>query len=136
MAMASYGEPRYLDQFRELVYATPDGGFQTEPVNWSEFAPARRPGEEFDERHANLAASVQTVLEEVLLDLCAWLYRRTGSSRLALAGGVALNCVANTRLLDEGPLPRSGYSRQPGTRAPPWAPRSRWRPRPETSCPR
>jgi carbamoyltransferase len=104
MAMASYGEPRFLDQFRELVYATPDGGFQTEPVNWSDFAPARRPGEEFDERHANLAASVQTVLEEVLLDLCGWLYRRTASSRLALAGGVALNCVANTRLLDEGPF--------------------------------
>ena len=52
----------------------------------------------------NLAASVQTVLEEVLLDLCGWLYGRTGSSRLALAGGVALNCVANTRLLDEGPF--------------------------------
>ena len=104
MAMASYGEPRHLDQFRRLVYATADGGFQTEPVNWSSFAPARRPGEGFDERHAELAASVQAVLEEVLLDLCGWLYRRTGSSRLALAGGVALNCVANTRLLDEGPF--------------------------------
>ncbi len=104
MAMASYGEPRHLDQFRRLVYVTPDGGFHTEPVNWSSFAPARRPDEAFDERHADLAASVQAVLEEVLLDLCGWLYGRTGNSRLALAGGVALNCVANTRLLAEGPF--------------------------------
>jgi carbamoyltransferase len=104
MAMASYGEPRHLDHFRQLVYATPDGGFQTEPVDWSSFAPQRRLGEDFDERHADLAATVQVVLEEVLLDLCRWLYARTGSSRLALAGGVALNCVANTRLLDEGPF--------------------------------
>jgi carbamoyltransferase len=104
MAMASYGEPRHLDHFRQLVYATPDGGFQTEPVDWSSFAPQRRLGEDFDERHADLAATVQVVVEEVLLDLCRWLYARTGSSRLALAGGVALNCVANTRLLDEGPF--------------------------------
>ena len=51
-----------------------------------------------------LAASVQAVLEEVLIDLCGWLYSRTGNSRLALAGGVALNCVANTRLLAESPF--------------------------------
>jgi carbamoyltransferase len=44
------------------------------------------------------------VLEEVLIDLCGWLYSRTGNSRLALAGGVALNCVANTRLLAESPF--------------------------------
>lgn len=104
MAMASYGEARYLDQFRELVYSTPDGGFHTEPVNWSNYAPPRQSGEEFDERHADLAATVQAVLEEVLLNLCGWLHGRTGNSRLALAGGVALNCVANTRLLDEGPF--------------------------------
>ena len=109
MAMASYGAPLHLDHFRQRVYATPDGGFRTEPIDWSVFAPARRPGADrivggFDESHANLAATVQTVLEEVLLDLCNWLYGRTGSSRLALAGGVALNCVANTRLLAESPF--------------------------------
>ncbi len=104
MAMASYGEPVHLDQFRRQVYATSEGGFKTEPVDWASFAPQRRPGEGFDESHAHLAASVQAVLEEVMLDLCGWLYGRTGTSRLALAGGVALNCVANTRLLDEGPF--------------------------------
>jgi carbamoyltransferase len=104
MAMASYGVPLHLDHFRQRVYATPDGGFRTEPIDWSVFAPARKVGDGFDESHSDLAATVQTVLEEVLLDLCNWLYGRTGSSRLALAGGVALNCVANTRLLSEGPF--------------------------------
>jgi carbamoyltransferase len=104
MAMASYGQPVHLDQFRRLVYPTPDGGFHTEPVDWASFAPQRRPGEGFAESHAHLAASIQAVLEEVMLELCDWLHGRTGSSRLALAGGVALNCVANTRLLDEGPF--------------------------------
>jgi carbamoyltransferase len=104
MAMASYGEPVHLDQFRRQVYATSEGGFHTQPVDWASFAPQRRPGEGFDESHAHLAASVQAVLEEVMLNLCGWLCGRTGSSRLALAGGVALNCVANTRLLDEGPF--------------------------------
>jgi carbamoyltransferase len=104
MAMTSYGSPQHLDHFRQLVYATADGGFRTEPVDWNHFAPARRPGDGFDESHADLAASVQTALEEVLLDLCNWLYGRTGNNRLAFAGGVALNCVANTRLLAESPF--------------------------------
>jgi carbamoyltransferase len=104
MAMASYGAPLHLDHFRQRVYATPDGGFRTESIDWGRFAPARRPGDAFDESHADLAASVQAVLEEVLLALCSWLHDRTGNSRLALAGGVALNCVANTRLLAESPF--------------------------------
>jgi carbamoyltransferase len=104
MAMASYGAPLYLDHFRQRVYATPDGGFRTDPVDWNHFAPAREAGDGFDESHADLAASVQVALEEVLLDLCNWLYGRTGNSRLAFAGGVALNCVANTRLLAESPF--------------------------------
>ena len=104
MAMASYGKPVDLDHFRRLVYPTRDGGFHTEPVDWESFAPERRPGEGFAESHAHLAASIQAVLEEVMLELCDWLYGRTGSSRLALAGGVALNCVANTRLVEEGPF--------------------------------
>jgi carbamoyltransferase len=104
MALASYGEPRHLSRFRRLVYAEGDGGFRTEPVNWAALAPAHMPGAEFDERHADLACSVQAVLEEVLLDLCSWLHERTGSDKLALAGGVALNCVANTHLLAESPF--------------------------------
>jgi hypothetical protein len=70
MAMASYGAPVDLEDFRQRVNATPDGGFCTEPVAWTKFAPARRPGDGFDQGHADLAASVQAVLEEMLLNLC------------------------------------------------------------------
>ena len=70
------------------------------PVDWDAFAPARRGRRRAGTaEHADLAASVQRRLEEVLLELAGWLHERTGDRDLALAGGVALNCVANTRLL-------------------------------------
>ncbi|MDA0636371.1 carbamoyltransferase [Nonomuraea sp. MCN248] len=104
MALASYGRPRFLEELRDLVYATDDGGFHVTPIEWSGYAKALRKGEPWTDDHADLAASVQARLEEVLLDLARWLHERTGERRLALAGGVALNCVANTRLLAEGPF--------------------------------
>ncbi|KAA0104631.1 carbamoyltransferase C-terminal domain-containing protein [Mycolicibacterium sp. P1-5] len=94
MAMASYGTPRFLDRFRELVYSTGDGGFRTEAVDWSSFAPAGW-GEQV---HFDLASSAQCVLEEVLLELAGWLHDATGNANLCLAGGVALNCVANSKI--------------------------------------
>ncbi|MEU8124811.1 carbamoyltransferase C-terminal domain-containing protein [Spirillospora sp. NPDC049024] len=103
MALASYGEPRFLDELREHVRATEDGGFAVAPIDWGSLAKARRPGAEWTRDHADLAASVQTRLEEVVLDLAAWLHGRTGARRLMLAGGVALNCVANSRLAEAGP---------------------------------
>jgi carbamoyltransferase len=104
MAMASYGKPVHLPALTDLMRATGDGGFVTEPVAWERFAPRRRPGEEWTADHADLASSVQTRLEEVLLDLAKWLAAATGESRLTMAGGVALNCVANARLAAEGPF--------------------------------
>ena len=108
MAMASYGRPRFLDDLRQRVRATGDGGFVTVPetgaIDWSTFAKRLEPGEEWTEDHADLAASVQQRLEEVLVELACWLRERTGSRRLTLAGGVALNCVANSVLFE-----RSGY---------------------------
>jgi carbamoyltransferase len=101
MAMASYGSPRWLSTFRELVYATGDGGFHTEPIDWARFAPARRSDAEWTSAHADLAATVQVRLEEVLLDLATWLHDQTGEATLTMAGGVALNCVANARLAAE-----------------------------------
>lgn len=95
MAMASYGTPRFADQFRNLVYATGDGGFRTEPVEWSAFGPG------WDDR-VDLACSVQLVLEEVLLELVRWLRAQTEHENLCLAGGVALNCVANSVLHRSG----------------------------------
>jgi carbamoyltransferase len=104
MAMASYGTPRWLGPFRELVRATGDGGFRVEAIDWSGFAPRRRAGSEWTGDHADLAATVQVRLEEVLLDLSRWLHDRTGRDALTLAGGVALNCVANARLAAQGPF--------------------------------
>jgi carbamoyltransferase len=110
MAMASYGQPRFADALRERVYACPDGGFRTETIDFSEWAPRREAGAgdatRPDEVHADLASSVQLVVEEVLLDLVAWLRERTDTDALCLAGGVALNCVANTRIHAE-----SGFDR-------------------------
>ncbi|MFI6368033.1 carbamoyltransferase [Nocardia sp. NPDC050630] len=105
MALASYGTPRFLDRFRELVYSTGAGGFRTEPVDWESFTPAVTDGA-FGRDHADLAASVQRRVEDVLLELASWLHRQTGQPNLTLAGGVALNCVANTRLYAEGPYER------------------------------
>jgi carbamoyltransferase len=104
MALASYGEPRWLGELRETMYATSDGGFAAEPPDWERFAPAIRCGEDWGRDHADLAATVQRRLEEVLLELAGWLHERTGERRLAMAGGVALNCVANSRLWREGPF--------------------------------
>ncbi|MFI6043851.1 carbamoyltransferase [Nocardia sp. NPDC051321] len=105
MALASYGTPRFLDQFRELIYTTGDGGFRTEPVDWAAFAPAVSGGA-LSQDHADLTASVQRRLEDVLLELTSWLHQQTGQRNLTLAGGIALNCVANTRLHAEGPYER------------------------------
>ncbi|MET8007111.1 carbamoyltransferase family protein [Nonomuraea glycinis] len=104
MALASYGRPRHLDALRELIRTTGDGGFHVAAIDWNGYAKALARGEPWTADHADLAASVQVRLEEVLLELVGWLHERTGERRLALAGGVALNCVANTRLLAEGPF--------------------------------
>ncbi|WP_445256465.1 carbamoyltransferase family protein [Nocardioides aurantiacus] len=104
MAMASYGTPRFLPEIRDLVRTDGRGGFVTERVDWPSLAKRLAPGEEWTQDHADLAATVQLRLEEVLLELAGWLRGRTGGDRLTLAGGVALNCVANTRLYAE-----SGY---------------------------
>ncbi|MCW2767990.1 MAG: Carbamoyltransferase [Nocardioides sp.] len=102
MAMASYGTPRFLDEIRQRVRTDANGGFRTEGLDWQALAKRLRPGQEWTQDHADLAASVQRRLEEVLLELAGWLRERTGGRRLALAGGVALNCVANTVLHERG----------------------------------
>jgi carbamoyltransferase len=104
MALASYGEPRHLEAFRALVRADRRGGFVTEPIDWEAFAPAGRGDGTLDPAHADLAASVQRRLEEIELELACWLHERTGAPALAMAGGVALNCVANSALFEHGPF--------------------------------
>jgi carbamoyltransferase len=105
MALASYGHPRFLPALREAIRPTGDGGFAVAPLDWTSFTSAARDGA-WDECHADLAASVQARLQEMLLDLARWLHRRTGESALVMAGGVALNCVANSVLAEHGPFER------------------------------
>src|SRR5690606_23681959 len=66
--------------------------------------PPRSPESTLDQRHMDLAASIQEVTEEAVLRIGREVHRRTGADRLVMAGGVALNCVANGRLLREGPF--------------------------------
>jgi carbamoyltransferase len=107
MALASYGEPRHLGLLRDLVRTTDDGGFAVDRIDWSSLAKPRPDGAEMGAEHADLAASVQARLEEVILDLARWLYQAAGGPEtLTMAGGVALNCVANARIAAEGPYER------------------------------
>jgi carbamoyltransferase len=105
MALASYGRPRWLEEFRSLVRTTGDGGFVVEPIEWGSYvkrgAGAR---DTVDPDSADLAATVQIRLQEVLLELGAWLHAETGDEVLTLAGGVALNCVANSVLWKQSPF--------------------------------
>jgi carbamoyltransferase len=106
MAMASYGTPAFLDDFRALVRADGAGGFAVGDVDLARYAPAVSAEAGWSPAHADLAASVQRRLEEVLLELAGWLHERTGCTDLAMAGGVALNCVANSVLWRESPFER------------------------------
>jgi carbamoyltransferase len=106
MAMASYGSPAQLGELRELIATDGDGGFRAAGIDFSRWAPALVDGDDWTPAHADLAASVQTRLEEVLLELAGWLHERTGDRDLVMAGGVALNCVANSRIWREGPFER------------------------------
>jgi carbamoyltransferase len=104
MALAAYGEPAFLPELRRAVRPSGDGGFMVAPIDLGAMAKRRRRGEGWAAEHADLAASVQVRLQEVLLDLARWLHRRTGDQVLSMAGGVALNCVANSYLAEHGPF--------------------------------
>ena len=104
MALASYGRPAHLDRFRELIRTDGGFGFRARDVPWEDFAPPGRGDGSLAPAHADLASTVQVRLEEVLLELAGVLHERTGERALVLAGGVALNCVANSRLYEDGPF--------------------------------
>ncbi len=122
MGLAPYGEPRYADLIRRhVVDVKPDGSLRLNMEYFNYCAgltmtsrrmeqlfggPPRSPDGPLTQREMDLAASVQKVTEEVVLRMAAHVHERTGESNLCLAGGVALNCVANGRLLREGPFER------------------------------
>lgn len=120
MGLAPYGEPRYETQIREaLIDLRPDGSFRLNmdyftyaaglTMTGRKFAalfggPPRAPEGPLTQREMDLARSVQVVTEEAMRNMAQHVYQQTGAENLCLAGGVALNCVANGRLLREGPF--------------------------------
>jgi carbamoyltransferase len=137
MGLGAYGEPRYVDAFRDVVRFSPDSGpfgFQlgldyfthhtTGPeMSWAESdktpvlgkmfsdalpkklgAPARDPDEPLEQRHRDMAASLQARLEEVYLGMLRKLATKTSAKAVCLAGGVAFNCVANGKIFDATPF--------------------------------
>jgi carbamoyltransferase len=122
MGLAPYGRPIYADLIRStLIDLKPDGSFwmnldyfdypQGLTMTSERFhalfgGPPRAPEATLTQKHMDLAASIQAVTEEGVLNLARHLHARTGMRHLVMAGGVALNCVANGRLLREGPFER------------------------------
>lgn len=105
MALASFGAPRYLDAFREIVRYRGDGHYTVaDPHLVERFGPPRERGGPLEQRHFDIAASLQRVLEETVLEMARWLHARTGLTKLCMAGGVALNCVMNAFIRDHGPF--------------------------------
>lgn len=120
MGLAPYGEPNYVDLIlKELIDLKEDGSFK---LNMKYFnycagltmtnqkfhklfgAPPRKPETKIGERDMDLARSVQMVTEEIMLKMARHVHKITGEENLCLSGGVALNCVANGRILREGPF--------------------------------
>ncbi len=106
MALASYGEPKYLGEFEQIIRVGDDGQYTIRhPLDLEKrFGPARQKGDPLEQRHYDIASSLQTALENTVLKLADWLHKQTGSDNLCMAGGVALNCVMNSRLRDMGPF--------------------------------
>lgn len=135
MGLASYGTPRYADTVRKMITRTPDGGFAL-VLDYFEYhttarrsfsnkmidalGPPRAPFQPIDlateegVRFADIAASVQRVLEDVLVDLTRALKQQTGLPDLCLGGGVALNGCANARILRESGFERLFVPPAPG----------------------
>lgn len=119
MGLAAWGEPRFRAEIDRVFRQAADGSFELdmayfcfhrepdrswEPAFEALFGPPRSPDGALEQRHKDLAASVQAALEDALLALARQVHAETGLSRLCLAGGVALNSVAVGRLLREGPF--------------------------------
>jgi carbamoyltransferase len=122
MGLAPYGEPRYAGRILDrLIDLKADGSFRLD-LDYFDYAtgltmtnaafddlfdgPPRRPEELLEQRHMDLAASVQAVIEEAVLRLARGVAKDTGQKNLCLAGGVALNCVANGKVLRDAAFER------------------------------
>ena len=122
MGLAPYGEPKYVNLiYKELLDLREDGSFRLNQKYFNYLTgltmtngafdtlmggPPRQPESKLTQREMDLARSVQDVCEEIMLRMARTAHKKTDSENLCLAGGVALNCVGNGRLLREGPFKR------------------------------
>ncbi len=107
MALASFGQPQYVKEFRDIIRLGSDGRYTIESPRLEErFGPARLRGGPLEQRHYDIAHSLQVVLEDTAIEMARWLHQKTGLKDLCMAGGVALNCVMNARIRDRGPFKR------------------------------
>ena len=120
MGLAPYGEPKYVNQIKEQIATIHDDGSVALNLEYFGFldrlemisprfeqlfgGPRRLPESRITRREMNLAASIQAFTEETILKMASWVHKETNKKYLCLAGGVALNCVANGRILREGPF--------------------------------
>jgi carbamoyltransferase len=119
MGLAPYGEPRFVDKMKQLIVVHDDGSFSLDMRYFAYVGglrmfngrlerlfgvPARSPKDPLEQVHKDLARSLQVATEDAMLALAHAAFRETGARSLCLAGGVALNCVANGRLMREGPF--------------------------------
>lgn len=114
MGMAGYGEPRFMKEMSELIQIHPDGSFRLNQKYfayragqrmWNRrfeklFGPPRMPNTPIEQRHFDIAASLQNTVEDIFIRTARHLHAKTKSKNLCLAGGVALNCVANAKILE------------------------------------
>jgi len=119
MGLAPYGEPRFVDRVYKLIDLKEDGSYRLD-MRYFDYcaglrminkrfcdlfgAPPRQPEQELTQFYMDVAASIQKVTEEVMLRTVRFAHRVTGKKNLCLAGGVALNCVGNGKILREGPF--------------------------------
>lgn len=141
MGLAAYGEPCYLENFKKILRLEKDGKFELNPAYfryysegiemswynqeprcarlysdaWGElFGPHRGPGDEIAQRHRDIASSLQAILEECYFHILNNLYTKTKIDTLCMCGGVALNCVANGKILDQTPFKKIYMPPAPG----------------------
>lgn len=121
MGLAPYGNARYTNEMRKLILMQSGGQYQLD-MKYFDFLkgermyseaicelfgkPARQTDLEINQFHIDVAKSLQVVLEEILIEKAQYLYEKTGMKNLCMAGGVALNCVANGKVLKHGPFKR------------------------------
>jgi len=118
MALASFGNVSFIDQFEKLIHISEDGSYKLDQKYFSFnkrkrmyskhliklFGQPRKPGTDYTQRDKDIAATLQFFIEKVLIKQAHFAYESFKSQNLCLAGGVALNCVANQKILEQTPF--------------------------------